>query len=137
MVSPPPLLSTQPVDTFQQVGLQSPPSADPASDTASTAQSTRVQGAPADTRAASADPPIRAHAEEDQATSSAQRLKDLEPPADTQTVPRRKPAFQDFAAVAPPQRRRGRPTEEERARRAEERKRSNHQDRYDLRPRPR
>ena len=134
-VSPPPLLSTSPVDTLPQDGLHDQPSADPASDTASTVQSTRAQSTPADTRAASAGPPIRAHAEEDQVMSSAQRLKDVKLPADTQTALRRESAFQDFAAVAAPRRRRGRPSKEELEWRAVERDDSNRQHRYNLRPR--
>ena len=89
-----------------------------------------------DSRSVPADPPIRAPSPTPTVASAAPPIRTR---AEVQPMPssaqRREPDFPDFAAVAPPQRRRGRPTEEERTKRAEERKRSDYQHRYDLRPR--
>ena len=76
-------------------------------------------------RSASAEPPIRSPSSAPAVTSAVSPIRTR---VEAQQVPssaqRREPYFSDFTAVAPPQRRCGRPTEEERARRAEERKTS-------------
>ena len=86
---------------------------------------TRAKSAPANEQeAASADPLNRASVERGAALSSAHDEPgagtDLSTERDQPVTPYPVPNFPDFAAVAPPRRRRGRPSNRERARRADE-----------------
>ena len=89
----------------------------PAPQTASATQPTRVQSAHMNPLVESASPLILAEDTRSVHTSSS---AGNEPAAQADTYPAAD--FQDFAAVTPLQRRRGRPTKEERARRTDERR---------------
>ena len=135
-VAPPLQTFTLPEESHLQ-GVSSAPQTAPASRTASVSRPTRAQSAPVNEQAASADALNRASLERGAALSSAHddpgTGMNLPTERDQPVTPYPVPNFPDFAAVAPPRRRRGRPSKRERARRADELTRPVSHHRYNLR----